>query len=276
MRLQLATLLLLLVLRLLGTWSFELQVTDSARTPGRLRLLQFGYGECCSDCYCLACFLDVGCWSVYRRSTATPSGGSGSYTSYQWYVNGSAQTGQTASTFSYSPASAGSYSITVTVTDSSGATSAQSTAASVTVNSALVAPTVTPTPGTVDQGQTSSLTSTAVSTGTSPYTYQWFEKAPGGSYVTVGSNSGSFSFATSGSTATGSWSFILQVTDNTGAAVNSTAVSVTVNSAPTVSIAPVGPVTLDAGQVSDFYGQCFWRHGNTDLSVVPERFNSWK
>ena len=187
-----------------------------------------------------------------RRSTATPSGGSGSYTSYQWYVNGSAQSGQTASTFSYSPASAGSYSITVTVTDSSGATSAQSTAASVTVNSALVAPTVTPTPGTVDQGQTSSLTSTAVSTGTSPYTYQWFEKAPGGSYVTVGSNSGSFSFATSGSTATGSWSFILQVTDNTGAAVNSTAVSVTVNSAPTVSIAPVGPVTLDAGQAQTF------------------------
>ena len=188
----------------------------------------------------------------------------------------SAQSGQTASTFSYSPASSGSYLITVTVTDSLGATSAQSTAATVTVNSALVAPTVTPTPGTVDQGQTSSLTSTAVTTGTSPYTYQWFEEAPGGSYVTVGSNSASFSFVTSGSTATGSWSFILQVTDNTGAAVNSTAVSVTVNSAPTVSITPVGPVTLDVGQVSDFYGQCFWRYRNTDLSVVPERFTCWK
>jgi hypothetical protein len=68
----------------------------------------------------------------------------------------------------------------------------------------------------------------------------------------VGSNSGSFSFVTSGSTATGSWSFILEVTDNVGAAVNSTAVSVAVNVAPTVSIAPVGPVTLDAGQAQTF------------------------
>ena len=155
--------------------------------------------------------------------------------------------------YSYT-ASGTSHSVTCKVTDSASTpvTSPASNAVSVTVNSALVAPTVTPTPGTVDQGQTSSLTSTTVSTGTSPYTYQWFEKAPGGSYVTVGSNSGSFSFATSGSTATGSWSFILQVTDNTGAAVNSTAVSVTVNSAPTVSIAPVGPVTLDAGQAQTF------------------------
>jgi hypothetical protein len=92
----------------------------------------------------------------------------------------------------------------------------------------LVAPTVTPTPGTVNQGQTSSLTATTVSTGTSPYTYQWFERASIGSYVTVGSNSANFSFVTSSATATGSWSFILQVTDATGAAVNSTDVSVTV------------------------------------------------
>ena len=68
----------------------------------------------------------------------------------------------------------------------------------------------------------------------------------------VGSNSASFSFATSASTAVGSWSFILQVTDNTGAAVNATAASVTVNSALTVNITPVGPVTLDAGQAQTF------------------------
>ena len=211
-----------------------------------------------------------------RRSTATASGGSGSYTSYQWYVDGSAQTGQTASTFSYSPASAGSYSITVTVTDSLGATSAQSTAATVTVNSALVAPTVTPTPGTVDQGQTSSLTSTAVTTGTSPYTYQWFEKAPGGSYVTVGSNSGSFSFATSGSTATGSWSFILQVTDNTGAAVNFYCCLGYGESCSDCEYCAGWSGYFRCWSSSDFYGQCFWRYGNTYLSVVPERFTSWK
>ena len=82
--------------------------------------------------------LDVGQSQLF---TASPSGGSGTYTSYQWYVNGIAQVGQTASTFSFVPASAGSYSITATITDSTGTTSAQSTAATATVN-----PTATPTP----------------------------------------------------------------------------------------------------------------------------------
>ena len=285
--------------------------------------------------------LDVGQSQLF---TATPSGGTGTYTSYQWYVGGAAQSGQTASTFSFTPGSSGSYSITATVTDSLGATSAQSDAAAVTVdsapsisvqpssatidygqtatlsstvtggtgsfiwqyydgsgaigspgtgtsasyatsaadtgiyvvftdtgtgsatpaatatsssvavtvNSALVAPTVTPTPGTVDQGQTSALTSTAVSSGSGGYVYQWMEKAPGGSYVTGGTNSASFSFVTSGSTATGVWNFELQVTDSTGAVVTSSAATVTVNASPTVSIAPVGPLTLTAGQVQAF------------------------
>ena len=97
-------------------------------------------------------------------------------------------------------------------------TSPASNAVSVTVNSALAAPTVTATPIVVNQGQTSSLTSSVVTTGTSPYTYQWLEKAPGGSFSPVsGATSNSYSFVTSGSTATGSWSFELQVTDATGA-----------------------------------------------------------
>ncbi len=236
----------------IGAWSFELQVTDGASTPVMVTSTAASVTVNAAPTVTVSptsWTMDVG---QSKTFTATPSDGSGTYTSYQWYVGGVSQSGATASTFSFAPASAGSYSITATTTDSSGATSAQSTATSVTVNSALATPTVTPTPGTVDQGQTSSLTSTAVSTGTSSYTYQWLEKAPGGSYVTVGSNSGSFSFVTSGSTATGSWSFILQVTDNTGAAVNSTAVSVAVNAAPTVSIVPVGPVTLDAGQAQTF------------------------
>jgi len=65
--------------------------------------------------------------------TATASFGSGTYSSYQWYVNGSAQSSQTNSTFSFAPTSAGSYAITVTVTDSSGVTSTQSTVAVATV-----------------------------------------------------------------------------------------------------------------------------------------------
>jgi YVTN family beta-propeller protein len=104
----------------------------------------------------------------------------------------------------------------------------------------LVAPSVSSSPSTVDQGQTSSLRSTAVTTGVPPYTYQWFSEALGASsYSPIGgATSSSYNFVTSTSTATGSWTFILQVTDNTGAAVNSTAVTVTVNGALSVTISP--------------------------------------
>ena len=171
--------------------------------------------------------MDVGQVQMF---TATPSGGWGAI-HYQWYVDAVA-VGTDSSAYSYT-VSGISASVTCKVTDSASppVTSPASNAVSVTVNSALVPPTVTPNSGTVDQGQTISLTSTAVTTGTAPYTYEWFEMAPGGSYVTVGSNSITFSFVTSGTTTTGSWSFILKVTDATGAAVKSTAVLVTVNTA---------------------------------------------
>ena len=195
--------------------------------------------------------MDVGQQETF---TATAFGGSGSYTGYQWYVNGAPQNSQTASTFNYSPGSAGSYLITATVTDSSSTTSAPSDAASVTVNSVLVAPTASASKTAVDQGQTSGLTSTTVSTGASPYQYVWLQKAPGaGSYSSIGgATSSSYSFVTSGSTATGVWSFVLQVTDSTGAAVNSTAASVSVSSSPTVSVAPAGPLALTVDQVQVF------------------------
>jgi hypothetical protein len=121
------------------------------------------------------------------------------------------------------------------------------------VNLALVAPAVSASKSLIDQGQTSSLSSTAVTTGTSPYTYQWYSKAPGGSYVTVGSNSASFSFVTSNVTATGSWSFILQVRDNTGESVNSSDVSVTVNPIISASAGAGGSVS-PSESVSVNYG----------------------
>ena len=123
------------------------------------------------------------------------------------------------------------------------------------VNSALVAPTVSASKGTVDQGQSSSLSSAAVSTGTWPYTYQWLQKAPSaGSYSSIsGATSSSYSFATTSSTTTGTWSFELRVTDSAckPVVVTSTAVSVTVNVAPTVSVTPTS-VTLAVGQSQTF------------------------
>ncbi len=97
----------------------------------------------------------------------------------------------------------------------------------------LVAPSISASANTINLGQSSTLSS-IVNSGASPYTYQWFAEAPGASsYISIdGANSDSYNFATLSSTAPGSWGFILQVTDNNGVAVNSTAVSVTVLSSP--------------------------------------------
>ena len=72
---------------------------------------------------------------------AFASGGSGTYASYQWYVDGVAQIGETTSTFTYSPLASGSYLITVTVTDRSEGTSAPSSASTILVNPAPVSST---------------------------------------------------------------------------------------------------------------------------------------
>ena len=179
---------------------------------------------------------DVG---QYQLFTATPSGGSGTYTSYQWYVGGTAQSGQIASTFSFDPASAGSYSITATVTDSSAAISAQSTAASVMVSAS---PTVIIAPGgplTLDVGVSQTFTATP-SGGSGTITYQWYL---GGSAV---SDATASTYSFSESTA-GSYSVTCKVTDSATTPVTSPAsntVSVTVNPTtttptPTPSTTPV-------------------------------------
>ena len=161
------------------------------------------------------------------------SGGSGTI-HYQWYVDGSA-VGTDSASYSYAAAGT-SHSITCKVTDSASTpvTSVASNAVSVTVKAALVAPTVSASLSTINQGQTSSLISSVVSTGTSPYSYQWFVKSPGSeSYSPIsGAVLSSYSFATSVSSVTGTWSFELQVTDGAGVSVTSSAVSVTVNYAP--------------------------------------------
>ena len=192
--------------------------------------------------------LDVG---QVQAFTATDSGGSGTI-HYQWYLDSSPVSGATSSTYSYNAAGT-SHSVTCQVTDSASApvTSPASTAVAVTVNSALVAPTVSASLGTVGQGQTSNLISTTVTTGTNPYTYQWLSEAPGASsYLTIsGATSSAYPFTTSGSTTTGTWSFELQVTDSASnhVLVTSSATSVTVNVAPTVTVSPTS-WSMDVGQ----------------------------
>jgi hypothetical protein len=143
----------------------------------------------------------------------------------------------------------GSWSFILQVIDSTGA-AVNSTAASVVVNAALAARTVTASASTVDQDRTSVLSnSMVISTGTSPYLYQWFEMASGASAYSVigGATLTSYSFVTSVSTTTGVWHFELNVTDATGATATSNAVTVTVNAVPSVIVSP-SSTTLDLSQ----------------------------
>ena len=74
--------------------------------------------------------------------------------------------------------------------------------------------TVTPSQASVNQGQVSELISN-VSSGISPYTYQWFEKEPIASnyMIVTGSATGlTYDFVTDDSTSVGTWNFMLQVT----------------------------------------------------------------
>ena len=185
--------------------------------------------------------LDVGQSQLFN---ATASGGSGTYTSYQWYVDGAVQTSATASTFSFAPASAGAYSITVTVTDSSGATSAQSSPAVVMVNAY---PSVTIDAGqTLDVGQSHTFTA-IVTGGTSPFSYQWYLNGN-----PVGTNSASYTYKAAAS-GEPSVNIYVEVTESasTPVTVYSAASTVTVNALPTVTVSP-GSWTMDIGQSEIF------------------------
>ena len=105
--------------------------------------------------------------------TALASGGSGSYSSYQWYVDSVLQSETTTSSFTYSGSSTGTHSITATVTDSLGTTSDLSAPSVVTVYSA---PSISTQPYStaINYGQSTTLTSTVMG-GTGSFSWQWYD-----------------------------------------------------------------------------------------------------
>ena len=178
--------------------------------------------------------MDVGQVQVF---TAVPVGGAGTL-SYHWYLD-SNSVGSNSASYSYT-ASGASASITCTVTDSASppVTSILSSAVSVTINSALISPSTSASLGMITQTQSSTLSFTGLSGGTTPYSYQWLAKAPGAESFSAigGATANTYTFTPSLSNAPGIWSFKLQVTDSasSGATVTSSAASVILNSGSTV------------------------------------------
>ncbi|MCL6002910.1 MAG: hypothetical protein M1556_04625 [Candidatus Thermoplasmatota archaeon] len=242
-----------------GTWQFELSLTDSGN-PGITV-----YSNIITVTVAPELTVYIGGPSTIDSTqpealTAYPGGGSGSYTSYQWYQDFS-PVGGDSNTFDLSALSVGSHSFYVTVTDSNGFT-VNSVLFYVTVNSTLIAPTAGPASTYLDMGQSILLTSSTIDTGTYPYYYQWYQD---GSPIETMSYpmaaSDSFYFATGlFDNGTGTYSFYLEVTDSaaTPMVVDSNEITVVVNEQLTATdVSPVsgsfdqgGSVILSLGPVT--------------------------
>ncbi len=167
---------------------------------------------------------------------------------YQWSQNGTAISGATASSYT-TPAettSASGTQFTVTVTNSVG--NVTSSAATLTVNPAPVAPSITTQPSsvTITAGQTATFSVTA--TGTAPLTYQWKKNG------TAISGATATSYTTPAeTTADNGAQFTVAVSNSTGT-VTSNAATLTVNAAPVAPSITTQPssVTITAGQTATF------------------------
>jgi outer membrane protein assembly factor BamB len=158
--------------------------------------------------------LDVGQSKLF---TSNVTAGTSPYL-YQWYLDGSPVPSATGATWTFTPASAGSYTVYLNATDSVGASTASNTALA-TVNGALSA-TISPTSISTNVSQPQHFNS-SVTGGTSPYTYQWYLN---GSSVT-GATSENWTFTP---TSTGYYTVYLNVTDSVGMIAISPASDVTV------------------------------------------------
>jgi parallel beta-helix repeat protein len=156
-----------------------------------------------------------------KTFTATVSGGTASYY-YQWYLNGLA-VGTNSSTWIFSSANLGTYSVYLNVTDSAGIT-AKSNVAQVTVYPPLSV-TIVPLSASIYLGQSVQFSSTATG-GSLPYTQRWYLDGT----VVYGANSTDWSFTP---TQKGTYYVWTHITDNSGTACNSAYAQVTVTEKPT-------------------------------------------
>lgn len=153
--------------------------------------------------------------------SSSVSGGVPPY-SYQWYLNGSAVSGATSPTWTFTPTAAGYYIIYVKVTDAVPQT-AKSNEASVTVAPPLTV-SISPMSASIMVGQSVDFAST-VSGGYPPYSYQWYlNDAP-----VSGATSSSWKFTP---TTSGVYYVYLKVTDVNNNVAQSAVARIAVASVP--------------------------------------------
>ncbi len=159
--------------------------------------------------------------------------GSGPF-SYAWSLPSGCASAN-ASALTCSVMSAGSYPISVEVTDAFGAQGGSPPVALI-VHGPVVAA-ITFSPGTIDLGMTTNV-SVAVSGGTAPFAYVWQSLPPG--------CAGTGSVLGCRPTASGTFGLVVNVSDALGASALVTA-DLVVNALPTVSQLLISPATTDVG-----------------------------
>jgi hypothetical protein len=182
--------------------------------------------------------------TVTAGQTATFSvtaAGTGPLT-YQWYDNGTAISGATATTYTTPPTAIGNSGSVYTVTVTNAGGTVTSTPATLTV---VTTPLIVTQPAnqTVNVGQTATFSVSA--SGTAPLTYQWYKNG------TLIPGASSTSYTTPAAVIGDSGSlFTIIVTNSAGTATGGPA-TLTVNTAPLITTEPANQ-TVNAGQTATF------------------------
>ena len=168
--------------------------------------------------------------------------------SYQWQKNATAISGATAAVYTTPATTSADNGAQFVVVVSDPAGSVTSSAATLTVNAAATAPTMTtqPTNQTVTVGQTA--TFTVVATGTAPLGYQWQKNG------TAISGATSASYMTPATTSADNGAQFVVVVSNSAGSVTSNAATLTVSAsatAPTITTQPANQ-TVTVGQTAAF------------------------
>ena len=168
--------------------------------------------------------------------------------SYQWQKNGTAISGATSSSYTTPATTSSDNGALFTVVVSNSAGSVTSSAATLTVNPAPVAPSITTQPAsqTVTAGQTATFSVTA--TGTAPLSYQWQKNGAAISGAT------SSSYTTPATTSSDNGALFAVIVTNSVGTVTSSAATLTVNPAPVAPSITTQPAsqTVTAGQTATF------------------------
>jgi hypothetical protein len=225
-----------------GTYAVNLTVTDSDGHSSTSRTLQFIVSTDPTVAAPVPSPSEVETGESVTF-TASPSGGAQPY-AYQWHGLPAPCSGATGSTPSCVPATAGSYSVSVTVTDANTySVTSGTTSFTVLQGPSVSTPVAAPT-GSIDLHQTVTFSTTA-SGGSGGYAYAWIG-------LPAGCSSTSTASLACTPTSVGIFSVQVQVLDSLGGSATSGALVYTVHTDPTMGVLTATPATIDLGQTLQF------------------------